>query len=730
MKRQRVSQPKRAQRRSPSAPGAGRERWRRWEWLLGLLLVAVTLAAYWPAWFGQPVWDDDAHLPRLDLQSLAGLLRIWAEPGATQQYYPLAFTGFWLQHELWGDATLGYHLVNILLHGISALLLLRILRRLEVPGAFLAAAIFALHPVHVESVAWISELKNTLSGVFYLGAALAYLGFDRTRGKGLYALALGLFVLGLLTKTAIATLPAGLLVVFWWKRGRLSWKGDVLPLLPFFVAGLAGGLVTVWAEQRIFGATGTEFHFSFVERCLIAGRGLWFHLGKLFWPAPLIFMYPRWPISQGVWWQYLFPLAAVLLVAGLCVLARRNRAPLAALLFFAGTLFPALGFFNAYSFRYSFVNDHHQYLASLGMITLASAGVARLLGRWGMWGKPSGNLLCLALVALLGVLSWRHAGAFRDDDTLWRDTLARNPGCWMAHHNWAVNLAARGEYGAAEEHYRAGLELYADAEAHLGLGAVLEAQGKYAEAQVQYLAALRVKPDYAEAHSNLSSLAVKRGDAQEAARHASEALHLQPHHAQAHFNLGNALNLQGDTTNAMAEYSAAIRLKPDYAEAIYNLGCAHFMLGNTDQAAARLGQLVRLQPANAAARNKLAFVLARSGQTAQAIIQYQGALRLEPESLEALKNLAWLLATHRDAQFRNGPEAARLAERAVRLTQGRDAAALDALAAAQAESGDFAGAVATVDRALALFTAPSQAVLRAPLEQRRALYQAGRPCRE
>ncbi len=730
MKRQRASQPKRSQRQPPSARGAGREWWRRREWLLGLLLVAVTLAAYWPAWFGQPVWDDDAHLPRLDLRSLTGLARIWIEPGATQQYYPLAFTAFWFQHKLWGDATLGYHLVNILLHGVGALLFLRILRRLEVPGALLAAAIFALHPVHVESVAWISELKNTLSGVFYLGAALAYLGFDRSRRKGLYALALGLFVLGLMTKTAIATFPAAMLVVFWWKRGRLSWKGDVLPLLPFFVAGLGGGLVTVWAEQRIFGATGTEFHFSFVERCLIAGRGIWFHLGKLLWPAPLIFMYPRWPISQAVWWQYLYPLTAALLIAGLCVLARRNRAPLAALLFFAGTLFPALGFFNAYSFRYSFVNDHHQYLASLGMIALASAGVARVLGRWGVWGKPFGNLLCGALVVLLATLSWRHAGAFRDDDTLWRDTLAKNPGCWMAHHNLAVNLAARGEFAAAEEHYRAGLALYPDAEAHLGLGTVLEAQGKTAEAQAQYLAAVRVKPDYAEAHSNLSSLAVKRGDSQEAIRYASEALRLQPHYAQAHFNLGNALNIQGDTTNAMAEYSTAIRLKPDYAEALYNLGCAHFMLGHTDQAAARLGQLVRLQPANAAARNKLAFVLARSGQTAQAIIQYQGALRLEPESLEALKNLAWLLATHRDAQFRHGPDAARLAEQAVRLTQGRDAAALDALAAAQAESGDFAQAVATVDRALALVAAPNQAVLRAPLEQRRTLYQAGRPWRE
>jgi tetratricopeptide (TPR) repeat protein len=580
-------------------------------WWLGLVLVAATLLAYWPAWFGQPVWDDDAHIPRPDLRSLTGLVRIWTEAGATQQYYPFAFSAFWLQHKLWGDATLGYHLVNILLHGLSALLFLRILRRLEVPGAFLAAAIFALHPVHVESVAWMTELKNTLSGAFCLGAALAYLGFDRSRKKGLYALALGLFVLGLLTKTAIATFPAAMLVVLWWKRGRLSWRGDVVPLVPFFVAGLSAGLVTVWAEQRIFGATGTEFHFSFSERCLLAGRGFWFHLGKLFWPAEMIFMYPRWPIRPAAGGQHLYPAAAMLLLAGAWALRRRNRGPLAALLFFAGTLFPALGFFNAYSFRYSFVNDHHQYLASLGLITLASAAMARLLGRWGVWGKTPGNLLCGAMVAILAALSWQHAGAFRDDDTLWRDTLAKNPGCWMAHHNWAVTLAARGEFEAAEEHYRAGLALNPDAEACLGLGAVLEAQGKTDEAEAQYLAAIRLKPDYAEAHNNLSSLAVKRRDVPSAVRYAAEAIRLRPNYAEAHFNLGNAFNLQGATTNAVAEYSAAIRLKPEYPEAYYNLGCAMFLLGRLDEAAGSLSEAVRLQPANAVARAKLAFVLAQ-----------------------------------------------------------------------------------------------------------------------
>jgi tetratricopeptide (TPR) repeat protein len=537
-------------------------------------------------------------------------------------------------------------------------------------------------------------------------------------------------VLGLATKTAIATLPAAMLVIFWWKRGRLSWKSDVLPTGPFFLAGLGAGLVTVLAEQKIFGATGLEFHLSLVERCLLAGRSLWFHLGKVFWPAELIFMYPRWQVSQAVWWQYLYPAAAILLLAALWALRRWNRGPLAALLIFAGILFPALGFFNAYSFRYSFVNDHHQYLASLGMIALASAAVARFLGRRGLWGKTSGNLLCLALLALLAILTWRHARAFEGEEALWRDTLAKNPGCWMAHHNWGVSLAAQGQFDAAAEHYRAGLALNPDAEAHLGLGAVLEAQGKADEALAHYLTAVQLNPAYPEAHNNLSSIFVKQGDLAKAQQHAAEAIRLRPNYPQAHFNLGNAFNRQGNTTNAVAEYALAVRLKPDYAEAHYNLAGALFLLGRVDESAAHFLEAVRFQPDNPAMRGRLAFVLARQGRTAEALMQYQETLRLDPDSLESLKSLAWILATHRDALYRDGPRAIRLAEQAVQLTQGKDAAALDALAAALAEAGDFAQAIATARRALNLVTAPNQAALRAQLEARQALYQSRQPARE
>jgi protein O-mannosyl-transferase len=245
--------------------------WRR-DWLLSLLLVIVTLLAYLPVWNGTPIWDDDAHLTKPELRSLQGLGRIWTQPGATQQYYPLVHTLFLVEHQLWDSWPAGYHLLSILLHCASALLLVRILRQLQIPGAWLAAAIFALHPVQAESVAWISELKNTLSGMFYFGSVLAYLKFDRTRTQGSYAVALALFLFGLMSKTVIATLPLAILIIFWWERGKLSWKRDVWPLIPFFLLGTAAGVFTAWIERSLVGAQGADFNYTIIERFLIAGR--------------------------------------------------------------------------------------------------------------------------------------------------------------------------------------------------------------------------------------------------------------------------------------------------------------------------------------------------------------------------------------------------------------------------------------------------------------------------
>ena len=368
-------------------PAAARSATTRNTLLGAAVLIAAVLAAYGPALRGGFVWDDPRYVTENPvLTEPSGLYRIWFDVGATVQYYPLVFTSFWIESRLWGLQPLGYHLVNVLLHAANAVLVWRVLRRLSVPGAWLAAGIFALHPVHVESVAWITERKNVLSGLFYLTALLAYLRFAPPDGEGsargrpwrFYALAVGLFACALLSKTVTCSLPAAIALLLWWRRGRIG-RSDALALLPLFAVGAALALTTIWLEKHNVGAQGQAWELSVVQRCLIAGRALWFYAGKLVWPLPLIFTYPKWQIDAGQWWQYLFPAGAVALPLGLWVLRRRiGKGPLVAALCFAGTLLPALGFVDVYPMRYSYVADHFQYLASIAPIALLVAVITML----------------------------------------------------------------------------------------------------------------------------------------------------------------------------------------------------------------------------------------------------------------------------------------------------------------------------------------------------------------
>ena len=345
-------------------------------------------------------------------------------------------------------------------------------------------------------------------------------------------------MLSLLSKTVTVTLPAALLVIFWWRRGRLSWPRDVRPLLPFFGISAAFGIFVAWLERRLAGAEGKAFEFTIIERCLIAGRAMWFYLGKLVYPVELTFMYPRWHISQAIWWQYLFPMGALLLVAVLWGLRRRLRGPLAATLFFAGTLLPLLGFFNAYLFIYTFVADHFQYLASLGIIVLASAGVALLLERWRLWGRPVAYCTCGILLMILATLTWRQSRMYANIDMLWQTTIQRNPECCMAHDNFGVVLAKRGQIDAAIVHFRKALEISPeDTRAHANLGNVLASQQHFNEAIAEYQRALDISPNFVEAR----------------------------------FNLGNVLALQGHFDASVAEYQRALEIRPDFAEARENL---------------------------------------------------------------------------------------------------------------------------------------------------------------
>jgi protein O-mannosyl-transferase len=610
------------------------------------MIFCVTLMAYWPSLHGGFLWDDNAHVMAPNMRSLDGLWRIWFDVGATQQYYPLLHSAFWLEHRLWGDAVLGYHLTNVLLHALAACLLVAILRKLTVPGAWLAGFIFALHPVCVEAVAWISEQKSTLSAAFYLGAALVYLHFDQTRRRWQYALALGLFVAALLSKTVTTTLPAALLLILWWLRGRIDWKRDVLPLVAWFAAGVGGGLFTARVEKIYIGAEGAEFALTFLERGLLAGRAICFYLTKLVWPANLTFIYPRWTLNTSEWWQYLFPVAVLALVVGLALFAKRCRGPLAGFLFFAGTLFPALGFFNVYPFIYSYVADHFQYLASLGVIVPLSAGLAlganrlRVDSRWP--AVAAGGLL----LGTLGTLSWAQSAMYQDVETLYRTTIARNPDCWLAHNNLGAELLeSSNRVPEAMEHLDTAVRLKPDyAPARSNRGNALARLGRWPEAIAEYKTALRIQPDSARVHNNFGNALLNVGRFQEALAEFQTALRTDPDSAQVRNNLGSALSNLGRFAEAITQFEAAVRLDPNYAEAQGNLGLALFKTGRVEEAITALRNAVRSQPDAASVRGKLAFALLNVGRVSEAVAEFQAAARLEPDSPLSHFNLGFALS--------------------------------------------------------------------------------------
>jgi tetratricopeptide (TPR) repeat protein len=591
---------------------------------LFVLLFLAALVAYFPALTGDFLWDDAGHVTHPALQSWSGLFRIWFEPGTTQQYYPLLHSAFWLEHKLWGDAVLGYHLANVLQHAFAATLFVLLLRRLAVPGAWCAGLLFLLHPVCVESVAWISEQKNTLSLLLYLGAALAYLRFDQERSPRRYALATLLFVGALLTKTVTASLPAALLVVFWWQRGRLDWRRDVVPLLPWFALGAGGGLFTAHFERVLIGAQGADFTLGALDRLVLAGRVFWFYLGKLAWPAELIFVYPRWNIDAAVWWQWLFPAAGLGLLAALFWWSRRNRGPLAAALLFGGSLFPVLGFVNVYPFVFSYVADHFQYLACLAVFATAGVGLSRL-------PRHAGKVTTALLAGLFGVLTWNQVSHYHDNVTLYEATLRRNPNAWLAHHNLATIRLGEGRPDIALLHLERVLALRPDyPEALASLGDTLTRLGRAGEALAPLERAIQLQPRYAEAHNNLGVTLMALGRTEDGRARFEAAVTLNPDYGAAHGNLGQALASAGRVPDALPHFASAVRLLPDDPAARMQLGTALAVQGRYAEALPQFEAALELDPGSADAHFRLALTLRSLGRTADANTHYREALRLNP----------------------------------------------------------------------------------------------------
>jgi Flp pilus assembly protein TadD len=662
--------------------------------VLGLLFILAVLACYLPSLQGKFLWDDSGHVTRPDLQSLAGLGRIWFEPGATQQYYPLLHTAFWLEHRLWGESVLGYHLLNIGLHGLAAWLLFLLLRRLDSRGALFGALLFALHPVCVESVAWISEQKNTLSAVFALGAVLAYLRFEVRRRPMDYAFATALFVLAVLTKTVTATLPAAVLVLAWWKRGRVDGKRDLLPLSPWLAFGLAAGAFTAWVEQAYIGAKGAGFSLSLGERLIVAGRAPWFYLGKLLWPANLSFVYPRWSLNAGHAGSYLPLLALLGVVSVLVLISGRTRAPLAVGLLYVGMLFPALGFVNVYPFVYSFVADHFQYLPSAAVIAAAGAGLAIAASR-----LPRATQLGAAatLLAASGAATWLQCRSYSDSETLWRATIARNPDCWMAYENLGGDLLEKGRAKEAEDAFRRAVALNpSDARALNQLGVALLERGDLASAAAEFKSALSVHPSDVDGHINLGVVLLQAGRLDDASAEFEQAIRFSPGNPKAEKNLSNVRMQQGRWEDAVSALRAATATDPSDPSAYDLLATALIHQNRSAEAAEALSRQLALGQAPAEAHARLAGLRMDAGDLAGAATEFQEALRLKPDLAEAHLGLA--------AAFAQGghlDEAASELRALLAVTPG-DAQAHGNLGAILMQSGKAEEAGSEFDRAIEL----------------------------
>jgi tetratricopeptide (TPR) repeat protein len=535
---------------------------------IGVIGLAVLVAAaYLPCVHGAFIWDDDRY-PGWPLLSAAGAWwRIWV-PGYTIQYYPATFASFWIERRLWGLEPTGFHIVNMALHVFNAALAGACLRRLGFRGAWLAAALFAVHPVHAESVAWLSERKNLLSAFFYLSAFAAFLESEDLPGLRWYALGFLLFVLALLSKTTSCTLPAALLVVRW-GRGRTLDEPWLKRLIPLFAAGAFIAALTAAMERANAGAVGPEFSLSFAQKLILAAREPFFYAAKLLWPARLSFAYEHWTLDASDPGQWLWVAAAAAAVTAAWTLRERlGRAAPAAIGFFLVTLSPALGFFPVYTFRFSYVADHYQYLASLGLIALAAEALWR--GSRARWA---------AAAVVLGFLPLTRARAalYAVPGAVWRDAVDKSPRSALARHNWGV---------------------------------FLQEAGRLDEAIAQYQEAIRIKGDFEDAYNSLGAALIAKGDPEGAARNFRRALEIEPNHVMAHRNLGSLLFSRRRFSEAAAHYLAVVKMRPGDAGAHNNLGTALGFLGRTEEAIVCFRQALLLHPGHESAAKNLRLALA------------------------------------------------------------------------------------------------------------------------
>jgi tetratricopeptide (TPR) repeat protein len=557
--------------------------WLRQDGFGGLILVLAVLLTYTPVWHAGFVWDDNANIGNnICIVGPLGLKEVWTTNNG--QFFPLVLTTFWVEHALWGLAPLPYHLMNVLLHAACAVLLWQVLRSLQIPGAWLGAALWALHPLQVESVAWISEMKNTESCLFYLLTILFFVKYLRIEDPGgqtgknwNYALTLIFAALAMASKTSTVILPVVLCLCAWWIEGR--WRRlNLIRTAPVFLMSAIAAALSLWSYRagltHVTDPIGAQ---TWPQRVATSGDVIWFYLGKLLWPYPLMTIYPRWEINAGQAVSYL-PLLAVIAILFLLWFKReskRFRPWFFALAYFLAGISLFLGLVDQAFWRCSFVEDHLQYLASMGPLALAGAGLVRLSENiipeksWHQWSLGAGVLLAL------GLSSWQRVWVYQNDETLWSDTLKKNSNCWMAYNNLGSLLALKGWQDEAMTQYRKALAINPEyAQAHNNLGLAFLHKGRVDDAVAEFQKTLEINPSFAEAHDELGVVRFSQGQVDEAISEFQKALEINPYYPKARVNLGVAFLNKGRVNEAISQFQEALRVKPDFAIAKSNLAKA------------------------------------------------------------------------------------------------------------------------------------------------------------
>ena len=643
-----------------------------------MLIAVVIFMAYLPSINGGFVLDDGLLLTENKIINASdGLHRIWSTTESVD-YWPATNTTFWIEWRLWGMHPAGYHVTNLILHMAESLLIWLILRKLSIPGAFLAALIFAVHPVNVESVAWIAQRKDLTAMLFFLLSILWYLKADMPTASVcmapsptvhcplptvhwpiFYWLSLAAFVLAVLGKGSAVILPLLLLGIVWWlrpletvpiseptKMGLSPFiRRHLLRTAPFFAIAVVLTLVNVWFQTH--GKEAVIRNAGFAERLLGAGGVVWFYLYKALVPLNLVFIYPQWKIDAGnpLWWA---PLLAALAVTAVLWRHRKGwgRPLLFAWGFFCVALAPVLGFQDVGFMKYSLVADRYQHIAIIGVIALASAGFGAWQKRTQGFARRIAPVAAIAVAGTLTFLTWRQSECYHDNITLYQSTLAINPECWMAHNNLGVNLARAGQLPAAIDHYQQALRLKDNyPEAHNNLGNALVRIGRADEAVEHYRQALRLQGDYPEAHDNLLNALAMTGQPEEAIEYYTQALHLNPDNPKTHFKLGNVFAHAGRQAEAINHYQRALDLEPEYAEAHVNLGNALTRTGRIDEAIDHYQQALRLVPDDNSARVNLISAYVRAGRSSEALAEAEKVLelaRVQGQTLLAKQIEDWL----------------------------------------------------------------------------------------